>query len=87
MNEFAFESGMTDGMSKHSAYFPVSPEHFFLCYFVGEDAVKVSICGPSAGVMDFARCLDEAQRRLRMLITADDGTTRKKSVADACGAM
>lgn len=71
MNEFAFESGMTDGMSKDSAFFPLNPEHLFLCYYVEDDAVRVSICGPSSGVADFAECLDEAQRRMQRLITSE----------------
>lgn len=68
MNEFTFESGMTDGVSKDSAAFPADSESFFLCYYVEDEGVKVSICGPTDGLEDFIEYLDEAADQIRQLI-------------------
>jgi hypothetical protein len=68
LNEYAFVSGMTDGISKDSAAFGADPSYFFICYYVDSNDVKISICGPSDGVKQFARCLDNAADQVRRLI-------------------
>ncbi|KAK2612700.1 hypothetical protein QQS21_001317 [Conoideocrella luteorostrata] len=68
MSEYAFESGMTDGMSKDSAFFPVDASHFFLCYYLEADSVKVSICGPADGVTELARCMNDAAELVKELV-------------------